>query len=88
MNRIPEYDCHGGRDWSAEAAVIAISNDEAGISEDPDVRFAVAEKIVERAAPVPDPAGDGDASPSSTLRPAVSDQIRLSGAKVVHSLGR
>ena len=32
------------------AAVIAISNDETGISEDPDVRFAVAKKIVERAA--------------------------------------
>ena len=32
------------------AAVVAISNDETGISEDPDVRFAVARKIVERAA--------------------------------------
>src|SRR5450759_1913011 len=32
------------------AAVIAISNDETGISEDPDVRFAVAKHIVERAA--------------------------------------
>ena len=32
------------------AAVIAISNDETGISEDPDVRYAVAKKIVERAA--------------------------------------
>jgi 5-methyltetrahydrofolate--homocysteine methyltransferase len=32
------------------AAVVAISNDETGISEDPDVRFAVAEKIVARAA--------------------------------------
>ena len=31
-------------------AVIAISNDETGISEDPDVRFAVAKKIIERAA--------------------------------------
>ncbi len=31
------------------AAVVAISNDETGISEDPDVRFAVAEKIVHRA---------------------------------------
>jgi len=36
---IKKYDC----------AVIAISNDETGISEDPDVRFAVAKKIVERA---------------------------------------
>lgn len=32
------------------AAVVAISNDETGISEDPEVRFAVAKKIVERAA--------------------------------------
>lgn len=32
------------------AAVIAISNDETGIAEDPDERFAVAKKIVERAA--------------------------------------
>ena len=32
------------------AAVVAISNDETGISEDPDVRFAVAQKIVSRAA--------------------------------------
>jgi 5-methyltetrahydrofolate--homocysteine methyltransferase len=32
------------------AAVVAISNDESGISEDPDVRFEVARKIVGRAA--------------------------------------
>ena len=32
------------------AAVVAISNDETGISVDPDVRYAVAEKIVNRAA--------------------------------------
>jgi len=32
------------------AAVVAISNDEAGISENPDERFAVAQKIVARAA--------------------------------------
>jgi 5-methyltetrahydrofolate--homocysteine methyltransferase len=31
------------------AAVVAISNDETGISEDPDVRFEVARKIVQRA---------------------------------------
>ena len=37
---IRKYDC----------AVVAISNDETGISEDPDVRFEVAKKIVERAA--------------------------------------
>jgi 5-methyltetrahydrofolate--homocysteine methyltransferase len=32
------------------AAVVAISNDDTGISEDPDVRYAVAKRIVERAA--------------------------------------
>src|SRR5574339_334755 len=32
------------------AAVVAISNDETGISEDPDVRFTVAQRIVHRAA--------------------------------------
>jgi 5-methyltetrahydrofolate--homocysteine methyltransferase len=32
------------------AAVVAISNDETGISEDPDVRYEVAKRIVERAA--------------------------------------
>ncbi len=37
---VKKYDC----------AVVAISNDETGISEDPDVRFEVAKKIVERAA--------------------------------------
>ena len=36
---IRKYDC----------AVVAISNDETGISEDPDVRFEVAKKIVQRA---------------------------------------
>lgn len=36
---IKKYDC----------AVVAISNDETGISEDPDVRFDVAKKIVQRA---------------------------------------
>ena len=38
--------------------VVAISNDETGISEDPDVRFAVAKKIVERAADHGVPAHD------------------------------
>jgi 5-methyltetrahydrofolate--homocysteine methyltransferase len=32
------------------AAVVAITNDETGISEDPDVRFGIAKRIVERAA--------------------------------------
>ena len=40
------------------AAVIAISNDETGISEDPDVRYAVAKKIVERAMDHGIPASD------------------------------
>ncbi|MCI4665796.1 MAG: methyltetrahydrofolate cobalamin methyltransferase [Neomegalonema sp.] len=38
--------------------VVAISNDETGISEDPDVRFAVAKKIVEHAADYGVPAHD------------------------------
>jgi len=38
--------------------VVAISNDDTGISEDPDVRFAVAKKIVERAADFGIPAQD------------------------------
>ena len=40
------------------AAVVGISNDETGISEDPDARFAVAKKIVERAADHGIPAKD------------------------------
>ena len=40
------------------AAVVAISNDDTGISEDPDVRFAVAKRIVERAADHGIPAAD------------------------------
>jgi 5-methyltetrahydrofolate--homocysteine methyltransferase len=38
--------------------VVAISNDDTGISQDPDVRFAVARKIVERAADFGIPAHD------------------------------
>ena len=40
------------------AAVVAITNDETGISEDPDVRFAIAEKIVHAAADHRIPAAD------------------------------
>ena len=40
------------------AAVVAISNDETGISIDPDVRFNVAKKIVQRAADYGIPASD------------------------------
>ena len=41
-----------------DVPVVAISNDESGISEDPDVRFEVARKIVERAADHGIPAHD------------------------------
>ncbi len=41
-----------------DVPVVAICNDESGISEDPDVRFAVAKKIVERAADHGIPAHD------------------------------
>ena len=41
-----------------DVPVVAISNDETGISEDPDVRFEVARKIVERAADFGIPAHD------------------------------
>ena len=40
------------------AAVVAISNDETGISMDPDVRFGVAKRIVERAADFGIPSSD------------------------------
>ena len=40
------------------AAVVAISNDETGISEDPDVRFEIAKRIVHRAADHGIPASD------------------------------
>lgn len=43
---------------ASEAAVVAISNDETGISEDPNVRFMVAKRIVERAADHGIPAHD------------------------------
>ncbi|MEL7461277.1 MAG: methyltetrahydrofolate cobalamin methyltransferase [Pseudomonadota bacterium] len=41
-----------------DVPVVAISNDDTGISEDPDVRFAVAKKIVEHAADYGIPAHD------------------------------
>jgi 5-methyltetrahydrofolate--homocysteine methyltransferase len=41
-----------------DVPVVAISNDETGISEDPDVRFEVARKIVQRAADYGIPAHD------------------------------
>ena len=46
------------------AAVVAISNDDTGISIDPDVRFAVAKRIVERAADHGIPREDVDRRPA------------------------
>lgn len=63
------------------AAVVAISNDETGISEDPDVRFAVAEKIVHRAAdhgiPVSDIVVDPLVMPIGALGGAGVQAFRL-----------
>ena len=50
------------------AAVVAISNDETGISEDIDVRFNVAKKIVERAADYGIPAADVAVIPPTAIR--------------------
>ena len=67
------------------AAVVAISNDETGISEDPDVRFEVAKKIVEHAADYGIPASDvrcrsvGHADRCNQLRWFASDAYRPSG---------
>jgi 5-methyltetrahydrofolate--homocysteine methyltransferase len=63
------------------AAVVAISNDETGISEDPDVRFAVAKKIVERAAdhgiPRSDVVVDPLVMPVGAINQAGSQVMRL-----------
>ena len=65
------------------AAVVAISNDETGISEDPDVRFAVAKKIVERAAdhgiPVSDIVVDPIVMPIGAINQAGVQVMRLLG---------
>jgi 5-methyltetrahydrofolate--homocysteine methyltransferase len=66
------------------AAVIAISNDETGISEDPDVRFAVAKRIVERAADHGIPRADVLVDP--LLMPIGA--MRTAGRQVIHILGR
>src|SRR6202050_3982813 len=66
------------------AAVIAISNDETGISEDPDVRFAVAKKIVERAADHGIPHSDIVVDP--LVMPIGA--INQSGVQVMRLLGR
>src|SRR3954465_6680372 len=64
--------------------VIAISNDETGISEDPDVRFAVAKKIVERAMDYGIPPEDVIVDP--LLMPIGA--LPLAGRRVFRILGR
>ncbi len=66
------------------AAVVAISNDETGISEDPNVRFDVARKIVERAADYGIPAEDVVIDPLVMPIGALND----SGRQVMHILTR
>lgn len=66
------------------AAVIGISNDETGISEDPDVRFAVAKKIVERAMDHGIPREDVLIDP--LVMPIGA--IRYAGRQVFHILNR
>jgi 5-methyltetrahydrofolate--homocysteine methyltransferase len=66
------------------AAVVAISNDDTGISEDPDVRFAVAKRIVERAA------DHGIAREDVIVDPLVMPigALRLAGRQVFQILRR
>jgi 5-methyltetrahydrofolate--homocysteine methyltransferase len=66
------------------AAVVAISNDETGISEDPDVRFEVAKKIVQRAADYGIPASDIVVDP--LVMPIGA--INQAGVQVMHLLRR
>lgn len=66
------------------AAVVAISNDETGISEDPDVRFEVARKIVERAADYGIPYNDVIVDP--LVMPIGA--INSSGKQVMHLVRR
>jgi 5-methyltetrahydrofolate--homocysteine methyltransferase len=66
------------------AAVVAISNDETGISEDPDVRFEVAKKIVERAADYGIPHSDVVVDP--LVMPIGA--INSSGKQVMHLVRR
>jgi 5-methyltetrahydrofolate--homocysteine methyltransferase len=65
------------------AAVVAISNDETGISEDPDVRFEVAKKIVHRARdhgiPVSDVVVDPLVMPIGAINQAGVQVMRLLG---------
>jgi len=66
------------------AAVVAISNDETGISEDPDVRYAVAKKIVERAADYGIPREDVVVDPLIMPVGALND----AGVKALHLIRR
>ncbi len=66
------------------AAVIGISNDETGISEDPDVRFSVAKKIVERAMDYGIPKEDVLIDP--LVMPIGA--VRYAGRQVFHILRR
>jgi len=66
------------------AAVIASSNDETGIAEDPDERFAVAKKIVERAADHGIPRSDIVVDPLIMPLGAVN----LAGVQAMHIIRR
>ena len=66
------------------AAVVAISNDETGISEDPDVRFDVAKRIVERAEDHGIPRSDVVVDP--LVMPVGA--INQAGRQVMHILRR
>ncbi len=66
------------------AAVVAISNDETGISEDPDVRFEVAKKIVHRAQDYGIPVSDVVVDP--LVMPVGA--INQAGVQVMRLLGR
>lgn len=66
------------------AAVIGISNDETGISEDPDIRFAVAKKIVQRAQDYGIPKADVLIDP--LVMPIGA--MRYAGRQVFHIVGR
>ena len=67
-----------------KAAVVAISNDETGISEDPNVRFDVAKKIVERAADYGIPFSDVVVDP--LVMPIGA--INTAGQQVMHLVRR
>ena len=66
------------------AAVVAISNDESGISQDPDVRFEVAKKIIERAQDYGIPACDVVVDPLVMPVGAVD----TAGASILHLIRR